>query len=104
MIQAADRGTHFLDEIGDPLPTLQSKILRVLETRGDQPLGAEPQCRSPVGPFPQCPSASRNFSASIAAMQPAPAAVIAWRYVRSCTSPAWNTPAILVRAPPADRM
>ena len=30
-----------------------------------------------------CPSASRNLSASIAAMQPAPDAVIACRYVRS---------------------
>ncbi len=42
--------------------------------------------------MPQCPSASRNFSASSAAMQPEPAAVIACRYRRSCTSPQANTP------------
>src|ERR1035438_5610189 len=37
-------------------------------------------------------------------MQPAPDAVTACRYVRSCTSPAWKTPGILVRAPPCERM
>lgn len=35
-------------------------------------------------------------SASIAAMQPLPAAVIAWRYLGSCTSPAANTPFMFV--------
>ena len=42
------------------------------------------------------PCASRNRSASIADMQPVPAAVIAWRYVGSCTSPQANTPGMLV--------
>ncbi len=40
----------------------------------------------------QCPSASRNFSASSAAMHPEPAAVIACRYRLSCTSPQAKTP------------
>ncbi len=32
IFEAADRGTAFLDEIGDTTPALQSKLLRVLET------------------------------------------------------------------------
>ena len=32
-------------------------------------------------------------------MQPEPAAVIAWRYVWSCTSPQANTPGTLVFVP-----
>lgn len=43
--------------------------------------------------------ASRKRSASIAAMQPDPAAVTAWRYVESCTSPAANMPGIVVAVP-----
>src|SRR4030095_15465435 len=39
-------------------------------------------------------SAARNFSASRAAMQPMPAAVTAWRYTLSRTSPAAHTPGI----------
>ena len=44
--------------------------------------------------------AARNFSASSAAMQPLPAAVTAWRKMRSCTSPAAKTPATEVRVEP----
>ena len=46
--------------------------------------------------FCQCPCSSRNFSASRAAMHPVPAAVIACRYRRSCTSPHAYTPGIRV--------
>ena len=45
--------------------------------------------------------ASSQRSASMAAMQPEPAAVIAWRYVWSCTSPQANTPSMLVYDEPA---
>ena len=47
-------------------------------------------------------SASRYFSASIAARHPAPAAVTAWRYRKSFTSPATNTPSTFVVVPSGD--
>jgi len=39
--ELADRGTIFLDEIGDINPTIQVKLLRVLETKPFQRLGGE---------------------------------------------------------------
>lgn len=45
------------------------------------------------------PLAVRYRSALSAAMQPLPAAVIAWRHSVSCRSPAEYTPATLVAAP-----
>ncbi len=40
LFQAANRGTLFLDEIGDMAPALQAKLLRVLQEKEVQPLGA----------------------------------------------------------------
>jgi two-component system, NtrC family, response regulator HydG len=39
--ELAGRGTIFLDEIGDTSPEFQSKLLRVLQNREYQPVGAE---------------------------------------------------------------
>ena len=47
------------------------------------------------------PCSASQRSASIAAMHPLPAAVIAWRYQSSWTSPAANTPSMLVREVPS---
>src|SRR5258706_3093345 len=40
LFQAAQRGTIFLDEIGDMAPALQGKLLRVLQEKEVHPLGA----------------------------------------------------------------
>jgi two-component system response regulator HydG len=40
LFQAASHGTVFLDEIGDMAPALQAKLLRVLQEKEVQPLGA----------------------------------------------------------------
>lgn len=39
LFQEADRGTIFLDEIGDITPTIQTKLLRVLQEKELKPLG-----------------------------------------------------------------
>ncbi len=39
LFQEADRGTIFLDEIGDITPTIQTKLLRVLQEKEIKPLG-----------------------------------------------------------------
>ena len=50
-----------------------------------------PHCYSAAARSTSC-AAARKRSASSAAMQPMPAAVTAWRYTSSATSPAANTP------------
>ncbi|GIV16038.1 MAG: hypothetical protein KatS3mg022_1473 [Armatimonadota bacterium] len=49
-----------------------------------------------IQPLYSIPCAASHRSASIAAIQPEPAAVTACRYTRSATSPAANTPSTLV--------
>jgi transcriptional regulator with GAF, ATPase, and Fis domain len=39
LFQEADGGTIFLDEIGDISPTIQTKLLRVLQEKEIKPLG-----------------------------------------------------------------
>ena len=43
LIQTADNGTLFLDEIGDMPPSMQVKLLRVLEDRKVTPVGSDEQ-------------------------------------------------------------
>ena len=43
-IQHADNGTLFLDEIGDMKPTLQAKLLRVLQEKEFEPVGGLKSC------------------------------------------------------------
>ena len=44
LFQSAQRGTMFLDEIGDMAPSLQGKLLRVLQEKEVHPLGAPVPC------------------------------------------------------------
>lgn len=55
-----------------------------------------PAAMPALEPGPAQPCSVSQRSASIAAMQPVPAAVIAWRYTLSVTSPHANTPATFV--------
>jgi two-component system response regulator HydG len=48
VFQEADGGTLLLDEIGDMAPTLQAKLLRVLQEKEIQPLGAPAPMRVDV--------------------------------------------------------
>jgi len=48
LFQVADGGTLFLDEIGDTSPTLQMKLLRVIETKEVRPLGDIRSCQVDV--------------------------------------------------------
>jgi hypothetical protein len=51
-------------------------------------------------PAPPTRQWARNRSASMAAMHPVPAAVTAWRYTWSATSPQANTPGTFVAVDP----
>jgi DNA-binding NtrC family response regulator len=48
LIAAAEDGMCFLDEIGDLAPTIQSKLLRVLESGKIRPVGADHETRTKV--------------------------------------------------------
>jgi DNA-binding NtrC family response regulator len=48
LFQSAQRGTIFLDEIGDMAPALQGKLLRVLQEKEVHPLGAPAPVRTDV--------------------------------------------------------
>jgi DNA-binding NtrC family response regulator len=48
LFKAADRGTFFLDEIGDTPPAVQTKILRLLEEKEIVPLGSTKAVKADV--------------------------------------------------------
>ncbi len=48
LLEAAHRGSLFLDEIGELSPRVQAKLLRVLETKAFHRIGAVKQCKADV--------------------------------------------------------
>ena len=52
LFKVADKGTFFLDEVGETSPSIQVKLLRVLEEREIMPVGGTKPI--PVGPRPCC--------------------------------------------------
>ncbi|AUX42522.1 sigma-54 dependent transcriptional regulator [Sorangium cellulosum] len=63
-LQAADGGTLFLDEVGELEPSVQAKLLRVLETREVLPLGA---ARPSKVDIQLCAATLKDLRAEIAA-------------------------------------
>ena len=58
LIQAADKGTLFPDEIGDMPLIVQAKLLRAIESREVQPIGLPDH----PGRYPDCPRPTRIWN------------------------------------------
>jgi hypothetical protein len=91
-IELADQGTLFLDEIGDIAPSLQPKLLRVLQEQEFERLGGNRTIRVN---FRLIAASNRDLRAAATRISFARTCIIGWRFFQSNCRPCASAKVIL---------